>query len=69
MHAYPDHLHRLRVRALPISSKHALSAGLLNRDHRDPFDRIIAAQCMIESIPLCTADRVLASFPGIRVRW
>jgi PIN domain nuclease of toxin-antitoxin system len=38
-------------------------------DHRDPFDRVIAAQCMLGSIPLVTADRALASFPGVRVVW
>jgi PIN domain nuclease of toxin-antitoxin system len=69
VHGYPDHLIRLRARELPISSHHALTAGLLSWEHRDPFDRMIAAQCMLESIPLVTADRPLASFPGIRVIW
>lgn len=67
VHAYAEHLHHLRARELPISAHHALTAGVLNWDHRDPFDRIIAAQCMIESLPLCTADRALAAFPGLRV--
>ena len=69
VHAYEDHLHRLRARELQISSHHALTAGLLNWDHRDPFDRIIAAQSMIESVPLCTADPALTAFPGLRVVW
>ena len=33
------------------------------------FDRMIAAQCMLESIPLAAPDTSLASFPGIRVIW
>ena len=69
VHGYPDHLARLRAQELPISSHHALTAGLLTWAHRDPFDRMIAAQCMIESIPLATADTTLASFPGIHVVW
>lgn len=69
VHGYPDHLARLRARELPISSHHALTAGTLGWDHRDPFDRVIAAQCMIESIPLVTADRELAAFPGVQVVW
>jgi len=69
VHGYPDHLHQLRARELPISAHHGLTAGTLSWDHRDPFDRIIAAQCMIESVPLCTADAVLADFPGLRVVW
>ncbi|MGQ0572581.1 MAG: type II toxin-antitoxin system VapC family toxin [Pseudonocardia sp.] len=66
---YPDHLQRVRARELAITSHHALTAGGLAWHHRDPFDRIIAAQCMIESVPLCTADPALAAFPGLRVIW
>jgi PIN domain nuclease of toxin-antitoxin system len=69
VHGYSDHLRHLRARELPITSHHALTAGLLTWDHRDPFDRVIAAQCMIESIPLVTADQAIATFPGIRVVW
>ena len=69
VHGYPDHLARLRVRELPVTSHHALTAGLLTWDHRDPFDRLIAAQCMTESLGLVTADRALAAFPGVQVVW
>lgn len=66
---YADHLLRLRAAEIPISSHHALTAGSLTWEHRDPFDRLIAAQAMIESIPVVTADRALTAFPGIRVVW
>ena len=69
VHGYADHLTRLRARELPVSSSHALTAGTLTWEHRDPFDRVIAAQCMIESIPLVTADRELGAFPGVQVVW
>ncbi|MBA2323220.1 MAG: type II toxin-antitoxin system VapC family toxin [Pseudonocardiales bacterium] len=69
VHGYADHLQRLRARELPITSGHALTAGTMAWEHRDPFDRIIAAQCMIESTPLCTADAALTAFPGLRVIW
>lgn len=69
MHGYPDHLARLRARELPISAHHALTAGMLRWDHRDPFDRVIAAQCMIESLPLVTADRALTAFHGLQTVW
>lgn len=69
VYGYADHLTRLRARELPISSRHAITAGMLTWEHRDPFDRVIAAQCMLESIPLVTADRTLAAFPGIHVIW
>ena len=69
VHGYYDHLARLRARELPITSHHALTAGMLNWDHRDPFDRVIAAQCMTDSLPLVTADSTLAALPGLRVVW
>ena len=69
IHGYSDHLSRLRAQELPITSHHALTAGMLNWDHRDPFDRMIAAQCMVESIPLVTNDSALVGFPGLRTVW
>jgi PIN domain nuclease of toxin-antitoxin system len=69
VHGYLDHLARLRARELPITSHHAVTAGLLTWPHRDPFDRVIAAQCMIESLPLVTADPALAALPGLRIVW
>ena len=69
VHGYHDHLSRLRVRELPITSHHALTAGLLNWQHCDPFDRMIAAQAMIESLPIVTVDAALATLPGLRIVW
>ena len=69
VHGYHDHLRRLRARELPITERHALTAGSMTWDHRDPFDRLIAAQCMIESLALCTGDAALRAFPGLRVIW
>jgi PIN domain nuclease of toxin-antitoxin system len=69
VHGYAGHLARLRATELPISAHHALTAGLLSWEHRDPFDRVIAAQALLESVPLATTDRALAAFPGIQVIW
>ena len=69
VHGYADHLARLRAIELPINSHHALTAGALTWDHRDPFDRVIGAQSMIESMPLVTADEKLAAMPGLRIVW
>jgi PIN domain nuclease of toxin-antitoxin system len=32
--------------------------------HKDPFDRILIAQAMVEGITLLTADPVIAKYPG-----
>jgi PIN domain nuclease of toxin-antitoxin system len=49
---------------LPISSVHALAVGKLPDLHRDPFDRILAAQANEEGVELLTADHTLAAYPG-----
>ncbi|MCF7968418.1 MAG: type II toxin-antitoxin system VapC family toxin [Methylococcaceae bacterium] len=41
---------------LPVSYLHALRAGGLLSEHRDPFDRMLAAQSLIEGVPLVTRD-------------
>jgi len=69
VHGYNGHLSRLRAEEPPMSSKHALAAGLLTWGHRDPFDRMIKAQCMTESLGLVTADRAMAALPGLQVVW
>ena len=53
---------------LSITTAHALRAGRLPGDHRDPFDRIIAAQALAEDIPILSTDPKLNSF-GITRIW
>ena len=43
-------------RLLPISVAHARNAGLMQTSHRDPFDRLLAAQSMLEGLTLVTPD-------------
>jgi PIN domain nuclease of toxin-antitoxin system len=53
---------------LSIDAASALRAGRLASEHRDPFDRMIAAQAMAEDIPVISADLKLDSF-DIRRIW
>jgi PIN domain nuclease of toxin-antitoxin system len=41
---------------LAITTAHALRAGRLSSDHRDPFDRMLAAQALSENATLVTTD-------------
>ena len=50
-------------RHLPISYAHARQAGLYDVAHKDPFDRVLAAQAEIESLTLVTLDRAFEGFP------
>jgi PIN domain nuclease of toxin-antitoxin system len=53
---------------LSISVEHALRAGQLPADHKDPFDRMLAAQAIHEDLPLLSNDAQLDVF-GMRRIW
>lgn len=49
---------------LSITSEHAVSIDVLPAIHKDPFDRILVAQSIVEGITLLTADPMVAQYPG-----
>lgn len=51
-----------RFEHLPVQFSHARLAGSFLVAHRDPFDRILAAQSLIEAMPIITADVAFAQF-------
>ena len=53
---------------LPISLAHAQRAGGFGQEHRDPFDRVLAAQAELEDLPIVSRDRVFDRF-GVRRLW
>ena len=53
---------------LPILSAHMQTAGTLPLDHRDPFDRILAAQALTDGLTLVSRDAALDQF-GVRRLW
>jgi len=57
-----------RFTELPISAAHALRAGNLPGEHRDPFDRMLAAQSLIDGLPLASIDSALSSL-GAEILW
>jgi PIN domain nuclease of toxin-antitoxin system len=52
-----------------VAEDHALLAGRLEGNHRDPFDRMRAAQAMMESMVIITGDPVFAGCPGAPTLW
>ncbi len=53
---------------LPISAAHAASVAKLPPIHKDPFDRLLVAQSMIEPLTLLTNDAVLGDYwDGVKV--
>jgi PIN domain nuclease of toxin-antitoxin system len=53
---YSQILQQSRFVELGITSAHALRAGSLPIDHRDPFDRMLMAQAELENLPILTYD-------------
>jgi PIN domain nuclease of toxin-antitoxin system len=49
---------------LPLTGEHAVAVEGLPPLHKDPFDRILVAQAMVEGIVLLTADTMVAQYPG-----
>ncbi|MDQ3035711.1 MAG: type II toxin-antitoxin system VapC family toxin [Myxococcota bacterium] len=69
--AGPDLLDAVAAAGLPflaIDEHHAKLAGELPLLHRDPFDRMIVAQAMIESLVVVTSDAEISRY-GVSVVW
>lgn len=47
---------------LPIEPKHTAALLTLPFHHRDPFDRLLVAQGLVENIPIVSSDKVLDSY-------
>lgn len=53
---------------LPVRLIHAQRAGTLPSPHRDPFDRMIAAQSLVEQVSVIGRDEALERL-GVRLEW
>ena len=53
---------------LHISVEHALRAGGLTGRHRDPFDRVLAAQALTEGLSIVSADQLFDEY-GVERHW
>ena len=49
---------------LPIRSEHAVAIDAMPPIHKDPFDRLLNAQAMVEGITLLTDDATMAQYQG-----
>jgi PIN domain nuclease of toxin-antitoxin system len=53
---------------LPVGSQHAWAVRDLPLHHRDPFDRLLVTQALVEEIPIVTRDGRFAAY-GVDIRW
>jgi PIN domain nuclease of toxin-antitoxin system len=56
-----------QIAVLPIHARHAYRAGDLPMYHRDPFDRMLAAQSLEEGLPLISRDPLFAPYAVERI--
>jgi PIN domain nuclease of toxin-antitoxin system len=68
---YRAFMHRKIVRnhfdLLYVSVDHAAAVSVLPFHHRDPFDRMLVAQAMVEQIPIVSGDRAFDAYPITRL--
>ena len=55
-------------RELPVSVRHAAQVSRLPPHHRDPFDRLLVAQAISESMLLLTVDKQLAAYSELVIQ-
>jgi PIN domain nuclease of toxin-antitoxin system len=53
----------------PLNGTHGVRAGLLSWSHKDPFDRMLAAVALTDTLTLVTRDRAFRDVPGLSVLW
>jgi PIN domain nuclease of toxin-antitoxin system len=53
---------------LTVSMDHALKAGSMPGSHRDPFDRLLIAQALVEDLTLVTNETLFDGF-GVQRLW
>ena len=59
----PEALRSYGLQLLSIQASHVLAEVEPQPATRDPFDRLLLAQCLVENMRLVTLDRVLAAHP------
>lgn len=57
-----------QLELLPVSLEHVLALDQLPAVHKDPFDRLLATQSIVEQATLLSADRIFADYP-VNARW
>ena len=65
----PEWIIKAGFQPLAVTPEHAQLAGSWDISHRDPFDRMLAAQSKLEKFPLASIDRAMTCFPIETIRF
>ncbi len=63
-----DEMENYSMQLLPIRYEHILALEILPAHHSDPFDRLLIAQALAESLPILTNDEKFRLYP-VKVLW
>ncbi len=55
------------MRHIEVTTRHGIEAGRLPLIHRDPFDRLLAAQAIVEDMPIVSNDEKLSALGAKRL--
>jgi len=64
----PAQIQRNDIEILPVALPHLEKVSALPFHHKDPLDRLIIAQSMVENLPVVSSDAVFDSY-GIERIW
>jgi PIN domain nuclease of toxin-antitoxin system len=56
------------LQVLAVTPPHSLAVEALPSVHKDPFDRLLVAQAMVEGAELVSADAIFSHYP-VRLLW
>ena len=65
---FPEQLEKNSIEILGITVEHLIAVCKLPFHHRDPFDRLLIAQSLVEKIPLISVDSIFDSY-GVDQKW
>ena len=65
----PAQMRANAIGLLPIEPRHAFHVAQLPLHHRDPFDRLLIAQSIVEGMPLLSADATFDDYAGLQRIW
>ncbi|WP_339381700.1 type II toxin-antitoxin system VapC family toxin [Calothrix anomala] len=51
------------MEVIPIAREEIIVVSQLPLHHRDPFDRLLIAQSIVENIPILSADTIFDAYP------
>jgi PIN domain nuclease of toxin-antitoxin system len=64
-----EQLHINNFILLPVSVSHVARVAELPYHHRDPFDRLIIAQSLVEMLPVVSSDSMFDLYSGVKRVW